>query len=197
MAATGVTGPDGLDGRSFLSLLKGQSQDGRDHGFTQIDSKAGGAAVPMRCVKNANFGYIYNPFSDGKYWYRNNNEGLTMAAMNKGAETDASIKARVDLFRYRVAEEFYDLKNDPDCLHNLIAAPAHAETVKALRDKLAAQMKKTEDPMLAAFQNRNDRAKVDEILIATYGPQKNERPSVKKKEPAGRKTSNRNRNAAK
>ena len=197
MAATGVTGPDGLDGRSFLSLLKWQSQDGRDHGFTQIDSKAGGAAVPMRCVQNANFGYIYNPFSDGKYWYRNNNEGMTMAAMNKGAETDASIKARVDLFRYRVAEEFYDLKNDPDCLHNLIAAPAHAETVKALRDKLAAQMKKTEDPMLAAFQNRNDRAKVDEILIATYGPQKNERPSVKKKEPAGRKTSNRNRNAAK
>lgn len=197
MAATGVTGPDGLDGRSFLPLLKAQTQEGRDHVFTQIDSKAGGAAVPMRCVQNANFGYIYNPFSDGKYWYRNNNEGLTMAAMNRAAETDASIKARVDLFRYRVAEEFYDLKNDPDCLHNLIADPGHAEAVKALQDKLAAQMKKTEDPMLAAFQNRNDRAKVDEILIATYGPQKNERPGVKKKEPAGRKTSNRNRNATK
>tara|TARA_R110002072_G_scaffold299632_1_gene475529 strand:- start:131439 stop:132959 length:1521 start_codon:yes stop_codon:yes gene_type:complete len=196
MEATGVTGPDGLDGLSFLSLLKGQTQDGRDHVFTQIDSKAGGAAVPMRCVQNENFGYIYNPFSDGKYWYRNNNEGLTMAAMNRAAETDASIKARVDLFRYRVAEEFYDLKNDPDCLHNLIADPTHAETVKALQDKLLTQMRTTEDPMLAAFQNRNDRAKVDKVLVATYGAKKDERPAAKKNQ-AGRKNSNQNRNAAK
>ena len=180
-----------------MPLLQGATQEGREFVFTQIDGKAGGDNVPMRCVQNAQYGYIYNPFSDGKHVYRNNNEGLTMAAMNRAAETDASIKARVDLFRYRVAEEFYDLKNDPDCLHNLIADPAHAEAVKALQDKLAAQMKKTEDPMLVAFQNRNDRAKVDEILIATYGSQKNERPGVKKKEPAVRKTSSRNRNATK
>ena len=84
----GVKGPGGLDGRSFLSLLKGQTQQGRDHVFTQIDSKAGGDAVPMRCVQTENFGYIYNPFSDGKYWYRNNNEGKTMVAMNEAAKTD-------------------------------------------------------------------------------------------------------------
>jgi N-sulfoglucosamine sulfohydrolase len=180
MAATGVEGPSGLDGRSFLPLLRGQTQEGRDHVFTQIDSKAGGAAVPMRCIQSENFGYIYNPFSDGKYWYRNNNEGLSMAAMNKAAQTDPAIQARVDLFRYRVPEEFYDLKNDPDCLHNLIDEPAHAEALKALQDKLVAQMKKTEDPMLAAFLNRNDRAKVDEVLIATYGPRKDERPKAKK-----------------
>jgi N-sulfoglucosamine sulfohydrolase len=178
--ATKSKGPAGLDGRSFLPLLKGQSQGGRDHVFTQIDSKAGNAAVPMRCVQNANFGYIYNPFSDGKYWYRNNNEGLTMAAMKKAAETDAAIKARVDLFRYRVPEELYDLKNDPDCLHNLIDDSTYASTLKALQAKLVAQMERTADPMLAAFQNRNDRTKVDEILIATYGPKKDERPKAKK-----------------
>ena len=130
----------------------------------------------MRCVQNAHFGYIYNPFSDGKYWYRNNNEGLTMAAMKKAAETDAAIKARVDLFRYRVPEELYDLKNDPDCLHNLIGDPTHTSTLKSLQVKLVAHMERTADPMLAAFQNRNDRTKVDEILIATYGPKKDERP---------------------
>jgi N-sulfoglucosamine sulfohydrolase len=195
LEATGVTGPIGLDGRSFLPLLKGQTQERRDHVFTQIDSKAGGAAVPMRCVQNENFGYIYNPFSDGKFWYRNNNEGLTMAAMNKAAETDPAIKARVDLFRYRVAEEFFDLKNDPDCLHNLIADPAHAVSIKALQEKLVTQMKKTEDPMLAAFQNRNDRAKVDEVLIATYGPKKDERPGAKKKNKTNQKNSARNKQA--
>jgi len=175
MEATGVSGPDGLDGRSFLNLLQGKTQDGREHVFTQIDSKAGGAAVPMRCVQNARYGYIYNPFSDGKYWYRNNNEGRTMAAMNEAAGTDPAIQARVNLFRYRVPEEFYDLKNDPDCLHNLIDDPAHSNTVKMLQDRLVAQMRKTSDPMLAAFLNREDRKKVDEVLIATYGPKKDER----------------------
>ena len=178
--ATGAEGPTGLDGRSFTSLLKGETQEGRELVFTQIDSKAGGAAVPMRCVQNAEFGYIYNPFSDGKYWYRNNNEGRTMAAMNEAAKTNPAIQARVDLFRYRVPEEFYDLKNDPDCLRNLIGNPAHAERIKSLQAKLVAQMKRTEDPMLPAFLNRHDRAKVDEVLIATYGPKKNERPKAKR-----------------
>ena len=180
MEATGVNGPKGLDGRSFVPLLKGQSQQGRDHVFTQIDSKAGGAAVPMRCVQNENFGYIYNPFSDGKYWYRNNNEGLTMAAMNKATETDAAIKARVDLFRYRVPEELYDLKHDSNCIHNLINDPKHSDTLRALQNNLVAQMKKTDDPMLAAFENRTNRAKVDEVLVATYGRAKDERPNAKK-----------------
>lgn len=180
LEASGSKGPGGLDGRSFLPLLKGQTQKCREYVFTQIDSKAGGAAVPMRAVQNENYGYIYNPFSDGKYWYRNNNEGLTMAAMNRAAVNDPAIQARVDLFRYRVPEELYDLKNDPDCLHNLIDDPAHAESLKALQKQLVAQMHKTEDPMLAALNNRHDRAKVDEVLIATYGPKKDERPKAKK-----------------
>jgi hypothetical protein len=56
-------------------------------------------------------------------------------------------------------------------------------------------MKKTEDPMLAAFQNRNDRAKVDEVLIATYGPKKDERPGAKKKNKTNQKNSARNKQA--
>lgn len=180
LEATGTRGPDGLDGRSFLSLLRGKTQAGRDHVFTQIDSKAGGAAVPMRCVQNKDFGYIYNPFSDGTYWYRNNNEGRTMAAMNEAAETNPSIRARVDLFRYRVPEELYDLRNDPNCLENLINSPSHAATLLELQGQLVAHMQKTQDPMLAAFVHRYDRTKVDEVLLATYGPKKDERPGAKR-----------------
>jgi len=169
LEVTQVAGPEGLDGRSFLPLLSGEEQEGREYVFTQIDSKAGGAAVPMRCVQNENYGYIYNPFSDGKYWYRNNNEGKTMAAMNQAAKTDPAIRARVDLFRHRVPEEFYDLKKDPNCLHNLIDNPDYADKIKELQGKLVAQMEATDDPMLAAFASRDDRAKVDQVLTATYG----------------------------
>lgn len=190
LEVTGVAGPEGLDGRSFLPLLKGQGQKDRDFVFTQIDSKAGGAAVPMRAVQNAKFGYIYNPFSDGKYWYRNNNEGKTMAAMNAAAKTDKAIAARVELFRYRVPEEFYDLEADPNCLENLIDAPEHEALIESFQRRLAAQMKKTDDPMLRAFENKGDRSIVDDVIEATYGPQKSVKPakSVKGKARAGRKS---------
>jgi N-sulfoglucosamine sulfohydrolase len=188
LEVTSVKGPDGLDGRSFLSLLKGESQKCREHVFTQIDSKAGGEYVPMRAVQNANYGYIYNPFSDGKYWYRNNNEGKTMAAMNKAAKDDPAIAARIDLFRHRVPEEFYNLEKDPNCLINLIDDPKHAAALKALQTLMVVQMKKTQDPMLPAFQNRNNQAKVDEIMVKTYGPRK---PKKEKKNKDDKKKKNR------
>ncbi len=181
LEVTAVKGPDGLDGHSFVSLLEGKPQDGRQYVFTQIDSKAGGDAVPMRCVQNGQFAYIYNPFSDGKHWYRNNNEGKTMAAMQAAAKTNAEIAARIDLFRYRVPEEFYDLEHDPDCLHNLIDEPGHSETIDALQAQLVAHMKRTSDPMLKAFLNRTDRAAVDQVLLATYGPPKESKKRKKAK----------------
>lgn len=187
LEVTGVQGPAGLDGRSFLPLLKGGQQDQRDFVYTQIDSKAGGAAVPMRAVQNAKYGYIYNPFSDGEYYYRNNNEGATMAAMNKAAKSDPAIAARVDVFRYRVPEEFYDLEADPNCLVNLIDEPGLESVIQSFQIKLVAQMEKTDDPILKAFKNRGDRAVVDAVIAETYGPQKSTKPK-QRKGPPGKKS---------
>lgn len=181
LEAANVPGPSDLDGRSFLPLLKGEKQEGREFVFTQIDGKAGGDNVPMRCVQNAKYGYIYNPFSDGKHRYRNNNEGRTMAAMNQAAKADAAIAARIQLFRYRVPEEFYDLENDPDCLHNLIDSPEHRSAIESLREKLQDWMKATGDPMLPALVNRYDRKLVDQVLLKTYGPPKQRAAKKNKK----------------
>ncbi len=188
LEVAGVAGPDRLDGRSFAPLLRGKPQNGRDFMFTQIDSKAGGDGVPMRCVQDARFGYIYNPFSDGRHVYRNNNEGRTFAAMAAAAESDPAIAARVQLFRMRVPEEFYDLEKDPDCLNNLIGKAEYQDEVARYRRRLESWMKRTGDPMLPALQNRSDRAKVDAVLLKTYGP-----PKVKK---AKRKKTGNKRNAA-
>lgn len=182
LAATGVPGPEGLDGYSFMPLLRGQRQEGRDFVFTQIDSKAGGDAVPMRCVQNGHYGYIYNPFSDGKHWYRNNNEGKTMEAMSAAAKTDAAIAARIELFRYRVPEELYDLRQDPDCLHNLIDDTDQQSTVASLQAQLVSHMTRTNDPMLKAFHKRKNRTIVDQVLLETYGPMKGSQKDRKKKD---------------
>jgi len=177
---TGVKGPAKQDGRSILPLLKGESQKGREFVFTQIDKKAGNDAVPMRCVQNARFGYIYNPFSDGKHWYRNNNEGKTMAAMNAAAKTDPAIAKRVELFRFRVPEEFYDLEKDPNCLKNLIDDPEHKTAILEMRKKLEGWMTATGDPMLEAFRGRDDRSLVDAVMEKTYGKAKQAKEKKRK-----------------
>ena len=169
MEFTGVKGPKKLDGRSFLPILSGKKQDGREVVFTQIDTLAGSGPYPMRSVQTRKYGYIYNPFSDGQTWYSNNNEGNTMEAMNAAAKRDPAIKARVDLYRLRTPEEFYDLEKDPDCLKNLINDPKYSSDIEGLKKQLSEQMKKASDPMLEAFKNMDDRAVVDRVIKSTYG----------------------------
>ena len=183
LALTGVKGPDRLDGRSFLPLLKGEKQSGRDTVYTQIDSLSSKNPYPMRCVQNGKFAYIHNAFSDGKTWYRNANEGKVMSAMTEIGSTAPYMKQRVDLFRHRVPEEFYNVADDPDCMKNLINDPAYTAQIEEMRKKLAAYMDQTGDPMLKALNNRNDRALIEALVVETYGRELNtqKKKSGKKK----------------
>jgi N-sulfoglucosamine sulfohydrolase len=177
---TGIQAPQNLDGRSILPLLKGESQASRDYVYTQVDKKAGSAAVPMRAVQNKKFGYIYNAFNQ-KDWYKNNNEGLTMKAMEEAAKTDKVIAARIELFRHRVTEEFYDIEKDPNCLINLISNPEYKPQIEAFKKKLVANMTATKDPMLKAFENMKDRSIVDQVIEDTYGKVTPKKKKKKKK----------------
>jgi N-sulfoglucosamine sulfohydrolase len=185
--ALGMREPKGFDGTSFLPLLKGKGQSGRGKVFTQVDMKAGGDATPMRCVQDENFGYIFNPWSDGKFWYRNNNEGLTMKAMVEAAESDPFIKSRVDMFRHRAYEEFYDLANDPDCIYNLIDKPKYKKDLNKMRAQLLEWMKSSGDPLLAAFENRESPEKVKAALIEVYGDNYTKAANPKPKEKKNKK----------
>ena len=167
--AAGIEKPKKLDGRSFIPLLKKESQSGRNMVFTQIDRQAGDRAVPMRCAQDAHYGYIFTPWSDGNFRYSNNNEGLTMKAMEAAAVHDEKIADRVKMYRYRVLEELYDLINDPDCLNNLINNPDFKTERDRLTRELKEWMKRTNDPMLPAFENRYDEAARKTVLKAIYG----------------------------
>ncbi|MCK5174468.1 MAG: sulfatase [Planctomycetes bacterium] len=157
------------DGQSLIEILEGSSPGtGREYVFTQIDSKAGAAAVPMRCIQNKQFGYIYNMWCKDDYWYRNNNEKDVMVAMEEAAATDEQIAARVQVYRYRTVEELYDLENDPGCLVNLIDDPEYASQLEELRSVLTTRMQESTDPVLRAFENRYDLDIVREEFTKVY-----------------------------
>ncbi|MGE3804884.1 MAG: sulfatase [Gemmataceae bacterium] len=153
LEATGAPALKGMDGRSLLPILKGQDQSERDHVFTHINTTAGKSAFPMRSIQTRKYGYIFNAWADGKTVFRNESQsGLTMNAMKQAAQKDEAIAARVKHFLYRSTEELYDYEKDPDALHNLIDDPAYRKERDRLRALMLEEMKKTEDPQLAAFQ---------------------------------------------
>ena len=141
-----------LDGRSIVSILKGETQTNRDHVVTQINRTAGKRAYPMRAIQTKTYGYIFNTWPDGETVFRNESQsGLTMKAMKKAAVTDRAIASRVRHFLYRSREEFYDYSRDPDALNNLISKPEYQATIADLKVTLRKYMKDTNDPLLSEF----------------------------------------------
>jgi N-sulfoglucosamine sulfohydrolase len=155
----GAKHPPGIDGRSFAALLKGGKQAARDMIIKEYNENAGGSRDPMRAVQTKDYLYIFNPWSNGQRVMATATTGTsTYRRMAELAKTNKGLAARHDLYQHRVVEELYDVKNDADCLINLIDAPAHQEELARLREALEAWMVDTRDHMLEVFRKRDDPA---------------------------------------
>ena len=165
LEAAGLNVPDKLDGRSFTPLLLKKKYEVRSFlltSFYQIFEKK---RFPMRCLQNKEFGYIYNFWSDGSTTMAGDaTGGITWKAMLKAAATDPAIASRVELYKHRVREEFYDLKKDPNGLNNLIDDPAFAEKIKEFREMMPIEMKKCNDPAYDAYCQRNTAGVVENFM---------------------------------
>jgi len=156
--AAGLPQIDGVDGRSFLPLLSGRPQRGRDRVFTVFHETSAHQRFEMRCVQDRRYGYIFNAWSDGKRVFKNESQsGLTFNAMQQAAASDPKIAERVKLFLYRVPEEFYDFQSDPDALTNRIHDPKYETEVRRFRKLLREHLDATADFALAAFDKMEGR----------------------------------------
>ncbi|QEF97607.1 hypothetical protein Mal15_16480 [Stieleria maiorica] len=161
----GIDHPDGFDGRSFLPTLRGEQQSGRDMVFKVYNENSGGNRSPMRSVQSKRFGYLFNPWSDGKRVFRTATTGtLSYRAMVKLAPTDPQIAARLELFQHGVPEEFYDYENDPDALVNLIDDPKYADDIATHRAAMRRFMVDSGDHALAALEHRSDKQFVSDYV---------------------------------
>jgi N-sulfoglucosamine sulfohydrolase len=143
---------EGVDGRSFADVLCGDKDAGRDRVFTVFHKTSAGTEYPMRGIQTAQYGYVYNAWSDGKTEFKNESQsGLTFKAMDAAAKEDEEIARRVYDFRYRTPEELYDFQNDPDALHNLIDEPEQQDRKETFRKDLLEWMREVEDPATDDF----------------------------------------------
>lgn len=154
--------PATLQGRSFASLLKGETQNDRDHVIVQYNENSGRKRHPMRGIHTPRYLYLYNAWSDGENKFATATTGTnTYRDMLRLAKTDKAIKQRLNLFDHRVPQELYDVEADPDCLQNLIASPSSQHVLNRLRKQLADRLAEIEDPMapLIGDPNNNERRK--------------------------------------
>lgn len=138
--AAGGTVPGGLDGRSFLGVLRGRRDTFREYVYgvhTNLGIIAG-KPYPVRSVRTEQYKYIRNLNHEGEYvnvMLKGDREKFVHSWLEK-AKSDPAAKKRVDQYLHRPAEELYDVEKDPFELNNLAGKPGYADVIGRLRGKL-------------------------------------------------------------
>ena len=146
-----VKPPAGMDGRSWIPLLKGETQSDRDFVITHVNTVSSGKMLAQRCIRTKNRALMFHAWVGGPEKFRvEAMSGLSFAAMD--ASTDAKIQARVKQLVVGESLMLFDTAADPTERNNLITDPKYANDVEELSKKLIAHMKKTDDPQTKPFE---------------------------------------------
>ena len=171
LEAAGVEVPRDMTGRSLMPLFgsdrSGQIDPERDYVLfgkerhVPAQEKPDMGGYPSRAIRTHDFLYIRNfrperwPNGTPHYqkaaipgaWYADTDNGPTKTYMVDNRDRDALHRRLYDLaFAKRPAEELYDLRHDPDQLHNVADQSAYAETGRKLAARLMSQLQATADP---------------------------------------------------
>lgn len=146
-----VKAPEGLDGRSWVPLLKGETQPDRDFVITHVNTISSGKSLAQRCIRTQDRALMFHAWAGGETRFRvEAMSGLSFAAMK--ASTDADVQARVKQLVEGETLMLFDITADPSERKNLIDDPKYAADVARLSAKLLAHMKRTDDPQQKALE---------------------------------------------
>jgi N-sulfoglucosamine sulfohydrolase len=133
--------------------------------------KPNSGGYPIRAIRTDDFLYIHNfkpdrwpagTPNDGKAWKKGSWYGDVDPGPTKNAlvsrRNDPKFKKYFDWSFAKVpSEQLFDVKSDPDNIHNLAADPSHAAIKKKLFETLMAELKATADPRVLGMGDRFDR----------------------------------------
>jgi N-sulfoglucosamine sulfohydrolase len=172
LEAAGLNVPAAMTGRSLVSLLRGESQAGRDRVFLERERHAhvrqGNLSYPVRAIRTADYLYIRNfrpnrwPAGDPQMVFSVGPFGDIDGGPTKSLVIDRQDDAAIArYFRLatakRPAEELYDLRKDPDQLENVAGRAAYADAQRRLRQQLDSWLRETGDPRATTDDDRWDR----------------------------------------
>lgn len=132
-------GATGFDGRSFLPVLLGETDQLRDHVFAQHTTVGTNGAIgpyPMRMVRDTRYKLVRNLAPDLTYTIGGIHKGQPIESWQADAGSDYKLADRVKWLFNRPGEELYDLESDPYEMKNLATDPSFAETKARLQKQL-------------------------------------------------------------
>ena len=138
------SGGNGLDGRSLLPVLTGETDSHRDVIFTTHSGDGSKNVYPSRSVRDGRYKYIRNLHPEFEF---NSHVTLVRKQTNdywpswvERAKADPDAARVVNRYQQRPAEELYDLAADPQELNNLADDPTHSERLTAMGERLSEWM---------------------------------------------------------
>lgn len=153
-------GATGFDGRSFLPVLRGESDHCRDYVFAQhttLGTNGALEAYPMRMVRDARYKLIRNLAPANTYTIGGIHKGEPVESWQADAESDYKLADRVKWLFKRPGEELYDLQADPEETKNLADDAALAKTKAKLQGQLDAWIAQQGDKGLETENLANTR----------------------------------------
>lgn len=139
----------GLDGKSFLKVITGETSTHRQYAYGIHNNIPEGPAYPIRSIRNSDYKLILNLSPDSSYYikYMMNpqNQKLAFTSWLKKAETDEAAKFRTNRISHRPAVEFYNMKNDPYELNNLAGKAAYQAEIRKMDKELKKWMNQQGD----------------------------------------------------
>ena len=158
-AASGLATITGRSWREiFTSPRSGRVVATRDHvllGKERTDAgRPDDAGYPIRGLIADGFLYLKNyesgrwPAGNPETGYLDTDGGPTKTLILEARRKDPADKFWAINFGFRPAEELYDLTRDPDCVHNLAAAPAHAARRTLLHNRMTEKLRAQGDPRM-------------------------------------------------
>lgn len=167
-------------GRSFYKVLTKEKEQVGEFVFAQFDENAGGIPHPSRTIISKKYGYIFNPWANGRMVFKSASAShATYKNMAKLSKENEDIKARFDFWVLRTKEELYDYESDPNALNNSIDDPKYAEIAVQLRKELGNHLKTTNDYVFEAFENRENAAFLNQWMKKQLIEVKNRQQSLR------------------
>lgn len=137
--------PSGAPARDHVLIGQERHDIGRPHDW----------GYPIRGIVKNDMLYLHNfeparwPACNPETGYLNCDGSPTKSVVLDGRTKSMQGQLLWQLcFGKRPSEELYDVKRDPDCLHNLASDPQHQSLKKQLHDQLITELKAQDDPRM-------------------------------------------------
>jgi N-sulfoglucosamine sulfohydrolase len=128
--------PRWLQGRSFLPVLRGETQEINEALFSEVNYHA--SYEPKRAVRTKRWKYIRRYDGRKHPVLPNCDDGLTKTYWLENGWAKQTV----------APEALYDLLFDPNERNNVAAEPSHRSTLDEMRNRLDTWMRSTNDPLL-------------------------------------------------